>query len=87
MFHTGRGGGGGVLRRANLSDFKSIYFNMQQNLSYKPSGAPEATRSNLRGPKFIKFPVGVSPRRSVLCMIDSFPSLTKTQTQAIIVDL
>ena len=57
-----------------------IYFNMQQHFSYKPSGAPKATRSNLREPKFIKFPGGTHPnpyKSSVLHVIDSFPCLTQ----------
>ena len=38
----------------NLSSSKisfQMYFNIKQHLSYKPSGAPEATRGNLTGPK------------------------------------
>ena len=53
-----------------------MYFNMQQHLYYKPSGAPEATSEGLN---LKKFPGGTPPypRSSVLYMIDSFPSLTK----------
>ena len=58
---------------------------MQQHLSYKPSGAPGATRSILREHKvktFLEHSTNstrppLPPRSSVLCMGNSFPSLTK----------
>ena len=53
-------GGGGVTQKIS----EQIYFNMQQDLNYKPSGTAKATRNNLNEQM---------PRPSLL-MIDSFYS-------------
>ena len=54
----------------------NVFHNMQ-HLSYKPSGALEATSSNLRQAK-VKYFQGAYPQSSVVCMVNSFPSVTKT---------
>ena len=53
---------------------------MQQHLSYKPSGAPEATRKNLREPKFKHFLVNITRQSQEHCASHDrfFPLHNKT---------
>ena len=73
--------------QVHVTGEKWNYVYIYMKVSYKGGGGggyPEATRSNLREHNVKSFPGGaypqilpLTPRSSVLCMINSFPSLTK----------